>query len=83
MLFLDIVVALVVVVLMAAAADVASGRRGMIKHLLVSGAGAASGAFLGVRVFQLAAFDGWVWVGWSVAGAAIALVIFLLTRSKR
>ena len=81
--YLDWIVAVGLTLALAAAADVASGRRGIIKHLLVSASGAVAGAFLGVRVIQTATFDGWAWVGWTAIGAALALAIFLLTRSKR
>lgn len=81
--YADYAAAAVVTGLLAWIADLASGRRGIIKHLLVAATGAAAGGFLGVRVFALATFDDWRWVGWAAAGAAAALLVFLLTRSKR
>ena len=81
--YLDIVAAVAGGLLLAWIADLASGRRGIVKHLLVAATGAAAGGFLGVRVFALATLDDWRWVGWAAAGAAAALLVFLLTRSKR
>ncbi|WP_122465220.1 MULTISPECIES: transglycosylase [Brevundimonas] len=81
--YLDWIVAIGLTVALAVGVDMASGRRGIIKHLLVSASGAVAGAFLGVRVFQTATFNGWAWVGWTAMGAALALAVFLLTRSKR
>ena len=81
--YLDWILAIGLTVALAAAADMASGRRGIIKHLLVAASGAVAGAFLGVRVLQTATFQGWAWVGWTATGAALALLVFLLTRSKR
>lgn len=79
----DIAAAAAITLVLAWIADLASGRRGIVKHLLVSGVGAACGAFLGVRVFAVATMDAWPWVGSAAAGAAIALLVFLMTRSKR
>jgi hypothetical protein len=65
------------------AADMLTGKRGLFATSLVSAAGAVAGWFLAVRVFGVSTMDQWTWVWWSMTGAAIALVTFFLFRNKR
>ena len=70
-------------VLLAAAADLLTGRRGLLATSLVSATGAVCGWFLAVRVFALAITDSWTWVPWAMGGAMFCLLAFFLFRSKR
>lgn len=81
--YADIAIAALGVLLIAWIADQLTGRRGYGGAVLVAGVGAACGWFLVVRVFALATMDGWSWVAWSLAGAALGLLAYTLLRSKR
>ena len=64
-------------------ADMLAGRRGLGGAILVAGVGAACAAFLAIRVFGVATLDSWLWVIWSLAGAALSMGAFYLFRNKR
>ncbi|HRO34408.1 MAG TPA: transglycosylase [Brevundimonas sp.] len=81
--YAEIIAAALGVLILAAIADQITGRRGFFATLLVSGVGAACGAFLALRVFTVATLTDWTWVGWAMAGAVICLVAFFLFRNKR
>lgn len=81
--YADIAAAVVGTSIVAWIADLLTGRRGYFGAILVAGVGALCGWFLSIRVFALTTMDGWVWVAWSLAGAALSLVAFYLFRSKR
>ena len=59
------------------------GRQGLVGNLMVAGTGAAAGWFLAVRVFAVGFTEGWLWVGWALAGAVILLAVFAAIRGKR
>lgn len=80
---LDLILALLATVGLAVVADQLTGRRSLDQALLVAGTGAVCGAFLCVRVFAAGSMDGWLWVGWSLIGAALSLAAWFLFRSKR
>ena len=81
--YADIITAVVGAFVMAWLADLVTGRRGLFATSLVSGVAAVAGWFLAIRVFAVGTMDGWTWVGWSLAGSALALGAFFLFRSKR
>jgi hypothetical protein len=81
--YADIVIAVLGAFLLAWLADALTGRRGLFATSLVSGVAAVAGWFLAVRVFAVSTMDQWSWVGWSLAGSALALGAFFLFRNKR
>ncbi len=81
--YAEIITAAVGALLLAAAADLLTGRRGLLATSLVSATGAVCGWFLAVRVFALAITDSWTWVPWAMGGAVFCLLAFFLFRSKR
>ncbi len=81
--YLDLIVAVVAVILLAVVADQLTGRRNLDQALLVGGVGAVCGGFLQMRVFALGTMDDWGWVGWSLIGATLCLVAHFLFRGKR
>jgi len=81
--YADIVIAVLGVLAVAWIADQWTGRRGFGGALLVAAVGAACGWFLPIRVFAFTTMDEWIWVVWSVAGAALSLFAYYLFRSKR
>jgi hypothetical protein len=81
--YADIVIAALGAFVLAWAADMLTGKRGLFATSLVSAAGAVAGWFLAVRVFGASTMDQWTWVWWSMARSAIALVTFFLFRNKR
>lgn len=81
--YADIAVAGLGVLAIAWIADQLVGRRGFGGAVLVACVGAACGWFLAVRVFGVATMGDWLWVVWSLGGAALCLVAFYLFRSKR
>ncbi len=81
--YADVALAAVGAFALAWLADLLGGRRGLFAATLVAGVGALCGWFLAVRVFAVAGLDDWRWVPWSLAAAAVCLVIYHLLRSKR
>jgi uncharacterized membrane protein YeaQ/YmgE (transglycosylase-associated protein family) len=81
--YADIVIAALGVLAVAWIADLLSGKRGYFAALLVAGVGAACGWFLPIRVFGITTMDSWLWVVWSLSGAALSLVAYYLFRNKR
>lgn len=81
--YLEIAIAALGALALAAVADMLTGRRGMLATSLVSGVGAVCGWFLAVRVFAVATTADWDWVAWSLIAAVICLVAFFIFRSKR
>lgn len=81
--YMEAVIVALVALALAWAADQLSGRRGVGIASLVALTGAACGAFLALRVFDVAPLESWGWAVWSWVGAIAALVAFLLFRSKR
>lgn len=81
--YIETVVVVLVTLTLAWAADQLSGRRGVGITSLVALTGAACGAFLAIRVFDVATLESWGWASWSWVAAIAALVAFLLFRSKR
>ena len=81
--YADIAIALIAVLAIAWLADQLAGRRGFGGAALVAGVGAACSWFLIIRVFAIATMGDWIWVVWSLGGAALALGAFYLFRSKR
>jgi uncharacterized membrane protein YeaQ/YmgE (transglycosylase-associated protein family) len=64
-------------------ADLMTGRRGFGGTCLVAAVGALCGWFLAQRVFAIGFITDWNWTLWSVLGAGLSLIAFLLFRSKR
>ena len=81
--YAEIITAAVGALLLAAAADLLTGRRGLLATSLVSATGAVCGWFLAVRVFAVSTMDSWVWIPWSLIGSVVCLVAFFLFRGKR
>lgn len=81
--YLDIVVAVLGALALAAVADQLTGKRGLFATSLVSGVGAVCGWFLCVRVFAAATMDDWSWVLWSMAASVLCLATYFVFRSKR
>lgn len=83
--YADIVIAILGAFVLAWLADLLTGRRGLFGTSLVSGVGTAAGWFMAVRVFGVATMtqNQWIWILWSMVGAALALVAFFLFRNKR
>ena len=81
--YADIAIAVLGVLAIAWIADQLAGRRGFGGAVLVAAVGAACGWFLAVRVFGVATMGDWLWVVWSLGGAALCLIAFYLFRSKR
>ncbi|RZJ19310.1 MAG: transglycosylase [Brevundimonas sp.] len=81
--YTEILIALVGVVILAVIADQLSGRRGVAATLLVSGVGAACGAFLAIRVFAISTLEDWTWLLWALVASVICLVAYFLFRNKR
>lgn len=81
--YADIVIAVLGALLLAWTADQLTGRRGLFGAGLVAAVGAVCGWFLVIRVFAAATMDDWIWVLWSMGGAAVCLVAYFLFRSKR
>jgi hypothetical protein len=81
--YAQIAVAIGVAAVLACAADLLTGRRGLFATGLVSGVGAVLGWFLAVRVFGVATTHQWPWLIWSAAASVLALGAYFLFRSKR
>ena len=81
--YADIALAVLGVLAIAWVADQLSGRRGYGGALLVAAVGAACGWFLPIRVFAFTTMDEFIWVVWSLVGAALSLFAYYLFRSKR
>jgi sugar phosphate permease len=81
--YVEIIAAVAGALMLAWIADLLTGRRGLAATLLVSGVGAACGAFLAIRVFAVATLAQWPWVGWAMGGSIFCLAAYFLFRSKR
>ena len=81
--YADIAIAVVGVLAIAWITDQLGGRRGFGGAALVAGVGAACGWFLVIRVFAILTMDDWMWVVWSLIGAAVTLLAYYLFRTKR
>ena len=81
--YADIAIAVVGVLAIAWITDHLGGRRGFGGAALVAGVGAACGWFLVIRVFAILTMDDWMWVVWSLVGAAVTLLAYYLFRTKR
>lgn len=81
--YADIAIAVLGAFVLAWLADLFTGKRGLFATSLVSGVAAVAGWFLAVRVFAVSTMDQWTWVLWSMAASVIALLTFILFRSKR
>lgn len=64
-------------------ADLVTGRRDLPGFVIVALTGAASGAFLTLRVFSLATIDSWKWPLGAGIGALAAIVLYFLFRKQR
>ena len=81
--YADIAIAVVGVLAIAWITDQLGGRRGFGGAALVAGVGAACVWFLVIRVFAILTMDDWMWVVWSLVGAAVTLLAYYLFRTKR
>lgn len=81
--YLELLIAGLCALALAAIVDQLTGRRGFLGTSLVSGVGAVCGWFLAVRVFAVATTADWDWIVWSVVASAVCLGAFLIFRSKR
>lgn len=81
--YADVIMAAAGAAVLAWIADLLGGRRGLGARMLVAAVGAGCGWFLTVRVFAVATLDDWRWTPWSLAGAALCLIVYHLLRSKR
>lgn len=81
--YAQIAVAIGVAAVLACAADLLTGRRGLFATGLVAGVGGVLGWFLAVRVFAVATTHQWPWLIWSAGASALALGAYFLFRSKR
>lgn len=81
--YADIVIAVLGAAGLAWTVDQLTGRRGLFGASLVAAVGAVCGWFLVIRVFSSATMDDWTWVLWSMGGAIVCLVAYVLFRSKR
>ena len=81
--YLDVIIAILGALALAAIADQLTGKRGFFGTSLVSGVGAICGWFLAVRVFAVATTGDWKWVLWSMSASVICLATFFVFRSKR
>lgn len=81
--YADIAIAALGALAIAWITDQLGGRRGLGGASLVAGVGAVCGWFLAVRVFAVLTMDDWMWVVWSLVGAAVTLLAYYLFRSKR
>lgn len=81
--YADIAIAVLGALGLASLWDLLSGRRGFGGAILVSGVGAACGAFLAIRVFGISGLGDWLWVAWALGASAFTLLAYTLFRSKR
>lgn len=81
--YLEIVVAVVAVSILALVADWLAGRRELPAFFVVAYAGGLAGVFLALRVFALATVDSWVWPVWGCGGAIAGLILYFMFRNKR
>ncbi|NBB51637.1 transglycosylase [Rhizobium sp. CRIBSB] len=81
--YLELLIAALAALGLAAIADQLTGRRGFLGTSLVSGVGAVCGWFLAVRVFAVTTTDDWDWILWSVVASIVCLGAFFIFRSKR
>jgi sugar phosphate permease len=81
--YAEIVLALGGALLLGWAADAVTGRRGLAATTLMALTGAVCGGFLAVRVFAVSTLQELTWVGWSLAGSVICLLVFFLFRNTR
>ena len=81
--YVELLVTVAAVSVLALAADFLAGRRELPAFFIVAFSGAAAGVFLVLRVFSLATINSWVWPIWAAGGAVAGLLLYFLFRKKR
>lgn len=81
--YIHLAVTIAGVIALGLGAYVITGRRSLSGSLLVASVSAGCGAFLALRVFNVAQLTDWVWLAWSLIAASIGSISYYLFRSKR